>query len=313
MVFANNDGEQTTNRRRRRRRRGRRRSNSGQEGEDRISTLPDEIIEGEDRISRLPNEIIHQILDRLEYREKVAQLNILSKTWSNLIQSYPVLEFRVTTKWREERDAAGTDFVEIFRIDTRLCEDFQDDFRNQILSFVAEFALLREFDIDFGAGPCGCCSPPGFPETGVIVYCIPESFFTPNGKQFARLEILKLQYCRFDLYKNLAIASSCFTGLGSSLKVLCLDYVRFPNDGILNSMIDHASLLETLTLENIYIDSPKCELRIRNHPNLKIIQLFGLYIHLLEIGGIHSLKEVRVIRTLLEGFKMGGVKQRPFF
>ncbi|CAN0879717.1 hypothetical protein LINGRAHAP2_LOCUS13240 [Linum grandiflorum] len=106
--------------------------------------------EGEDRISRLPNKIIHHILDRLKSREQVAQFNILSKTWSNLIQSYPVLEYRATTPWREERDAAtilkklsqGTDFVEIVRIDTCLCSGFHDDFRNRILSFVAEFALL---------------------------------------------------------------------------------------------------------------------------------------------------------------------------
>ncbi|CAN0879714.1 hypothetical protein LINGRAHAP2_LOCUS13237 [Linum grandiflorum] len=257
--------------------------------------------EGEDRISTLPNEIIHQILYRLESGKQVAQLNILSKTWSNLIQSYPVLEFRATTPLREQRDAAailkklsqGTDLVEIVRIDTRLCKGFYYDFPERIWSFVAEFARLRELDIDFRDDSicCCCCS---------IVYTIPESFFTPNGKQFARLEILKLWNCGFDPYENLG----CFSGLGSSLKVLCLHCVIFPNAEILNSMIDHASLLETLTLDNLDIDSDEWKLLIRNHPNLKIIQLSDLYIDLLEIGGIHSLKEVRVIRTTMEGFKI---------
>ncbi|CAN0914353.1 hypothetical protein LINGRAHAP2_LOCUS28515 [Linum grandiflorum] len=275
---------------------------SGQEVEDRISTLPDEII-------------IHEILGRLQPSpEQVAQFNILSKRWSHLIQSYPILEYHETysrSSGRERRHAAaildkfskGNLFcVEVVRMETRVCcSQFYYDFYDRILGFAAEFPLLREIDIDFG---CGRCNSPGYrtPILSIIVYSIPESFFTPNGKQFARLDILKLKSCSFWRYENVALAN--FSCLGSSLKVLCLERVEFPNVEILHSMIDHATRLETLTLNDIPIDTLSKKFQIRNHPNLKILNLFQFHFKNLEIGGIDSLEEVRLIGKNTKDFKM---------
>ncbi|CAN0914347.1 hypothetical protein LINGRAHAP2_LOCUS28513 [Linum grandiflorum] len=186
------------------------------------------------------------------------------------------------------------------RMETFLCSPFYYDFYDRILGLAAESPLLREIDIDFG---CGRCHSPdcGMPDKSVVEYSIPESFFTPNGKQFARLDTLKLQFCAFWLYENLALTN--FSCLGSSLKVLSLQHVQFPNAEIFYSMIDHASLLENLTLNDIRIGSPM-KFQIQNKPNLKILNLSELYLDTLEIGGIDSLEEFRVTGTHTEEFKM---------
>ncbi|CAN0914349.1 hypothetical protein LINGRAHAP2_LOCUS28514 [Linum grandiflorum] len=266
----------------------------------------------EDRVSTLPQEIIHEILDRLGSPKQVSQLNILSKTWSHLIQSYPVIDFhenycvswetehRHANKILEKLSQGNSYSVRVVRIETIVCSQFYYDFYDRLLGFAAEFPLLREIDIDFGSGRCdspGC----GVRDSSKIVYRIPASFFTPNGKQFARLDTLKLKLCRFYHYESLPLTN--FSCLGSSLKVLCLERVGFPNLEILQSMIHHASLLETLTLNDIRTNSPM-KFQIRNHPNLKILNIFEFYVELLEIGGINSLVEVRVISTGTEDFKM---------
>ncbi|CAN0914351.1 hypothetical protein LINGRAHAP2_LOCUS28514 [Linum grandiflorum] len=272
----------------------------------------------EDRVSTLPQEIIHEILDRLGSPKQVSQLNILSKTWSHLIQSYPVIDFhenycvswetehRHANKILEKLSQGNSYSVRVVRIETIVCSQFYYDFYDRLLGFAAEFPLLREIDIDFGSGRCdspGC----GVRDSSKIVYRIPASFFTPNGKQFARLDTLKLKLCRFYHYESLPLTN--FSCLGSSLKVLCLEHVEFPNVEILHSMIDHASLLETLTLKIISVGDPDEEVtvhkfHIRNHPNLKILNIFKFYIDLLEIAGIDSLEEVGVMSTGTKDFKM---------
>ncbi|CAN0914298.1 hypothetical protein LINGRAHAP2_LOCUS28475 [Linum grandiflorum] len=259
---------------------------------------------GGDRISMLPEDIIHNILYGLRSTKQVVQCSILSKTWVRLVQSYPIdLEFHHTDKYapgKSQRTLAAAllkkfstvKYVLAIRIKIAFCsKDFYPKFLDRVLDLASNFSLLREIDIKFGGG----CYYYKVDSPG---YAIPKSFFTPNGKQFANLNILKLEDCSLYLYKNLGSNFSC---LGSSLKVLCLERVYF-SDGIVDSMIEHASLLETLTLKNIKNCSWK--LRIRNHPNLKVLKAEILHLDLLEIGGIHSLKEVDLIGISWTDFKM---------
>ncbi|CAN1751716.1 hypothetical protein LINPERHAP1_LOCUS4420 [Linum perenne] len=95
-------------------------------------------------------------------------------------------------------------------------------------------------------------------------YGIPRTFFLVGR----RLKVLKLRYCDF---RNFAgRENNLFAGLGSSLKVLSLREVKFPDeDGrILSSMISGATLLEDLSLDFIIRTQMY---QIRNHPNLKSI------------------------------------------
>ncbi|CAN1123035.1 hypothetical protein LINPERHAP2_LOCUS1637 [Linum perenne] len=228
--------------------------------------------EEEDRISSLPDEIIHQILARLRSPKQVAQFNTLSRRWPRILSSYSMLLSVID--------------VESISIQTDYTWKSYLDFHDRILELASEFSP-REMDISFGYHP----SP---------AYEIPRGFFSQNGKQFIRLDVLKLKYCRFDLYTDLTANFSC---LDSSLKVLCLEVVVFPNEGILHSIIHEASLLETLTLKKIIV-TPDWKLQVRNHPNLKFLKVDELCLDLFEIGGIQSLEEVCVIRTRMKEFRI---------
>ncbi|CAN1754037.1 F-box protein At1g60400 [Linum perenne] len=58
------------------------------------STIADGVnTEDDDRISSLPDEILHEILNRLCSRKQFAKAALLSKRWKHLWLSYPVLEF----------------------------------------------------------------------------------------------------------------------------------------------------------------------------------------------------------------------------
>ncbi|CAN1266308.1 F-box/FBD/LRR-repeat protein At5g53840 [Linum perenne] len=49
--------------------------------------------EDDDRISSLPDEILHEILERLRSHKQSGKVSLLSKRWNHLWLSYPVLEF----------------------------------------------------------------------------------------------------------------------------------------------------------------------------------------------------------------------------
>ncbi|CAN1753980.1 hypothetical protein LINPERHAP1_LOCUS5338 [Linum perenne] len=49
--------------------------------------------EDDDRISSLPDEILHEILYRLHFHKQCAEAALLSKRWNHIWLSYPVFEF----------------------------------------------------------------------------------------------------------------------------------------------------------------------------------------------------------------------------
>ncbi|CAN0839161.1 hypothetical protein LINGRAHAP2_LOCUS2503 [Linum grandiflorum] len=107
-----------------------------------------------------------------------------------------------------------------------------------------------------------------------------------NDDRFRNLKVVKLLRVRFP--------SGSSVKFGASLQVLSLKYVRFPHkgDGILNSMIEDASDLETLTLSDNYRIH---RLQIQDHPNLKTIKAMQFpYIRDFKISGAESLETLHL-------------------
>ncbi|CAN0892388.1 Putative F-box/LRR-repeat protein At5g38386 [Linum grandiflorum] len=229
----------------------------------------------EDRISNLPDEIIHEIFGSLLSTKQPAQLAILSKRWTDLWRSYPVLEFyeHEWAEWpsKKEEDlnkflsAAGKKFADLqhvaaVRIGLR---------RVEILD-----KLLASFPAEFTAQ-----------EIRFHIYdrVLPARLFH-NDRFLSSLRVVRLIHCSFP--------SGSSVRFGTSLKVLHLEFVRFPDrneegDGILNRMIEGASTLETLTLSCIRGIQ---RFRIRNHPKLKTLKFLGFRGCDFEVSGTQSLE-----------------------
>ncbi|CAN0892386.1 F-box/FBD/LRR-repeat protein At5g53840 [Linum grandiflorum] len=197
--------------------------------------------EQKDRISKLPDEVIHEILACLRSSKKSAKLAVLSKRWNHLWRSYPVFDF-YHREWpiaMEEENlktfltAAGTKFSNLqhaaaVRIElSEKCES--SDLLDKLFGFVAKVTQEVFFT--------SC-------DRFII---LPRGLFEDD--RFRSLKVVKLQ--------KVCFPSGSSVRFGASLQVLSLKYVDFAHDdnegdGILNSMIQSASCLETLTLSFIY-------------------------------------------------------------
>ncbi|CAN0839145.1 Putative F-box/LRR-repeat protein At5g02700 [Linum grandiflorum] len=233
-----------------------------------------------DRISNLPDEVIHEILCRLRSPKQPAQLAILSKRWTHLWISYPVLELDIR-EWpiamREKNmkkflTAAAKKFLDLQQVPAvRLSVQWRwddPDLCDKLLGFVAKVTqeLCLRFYLD------------------VEYYIICQ----PLLNRFCNLKVVKLRCVHFP--------SGCSVRFGASLQVLSLKFVKFPypgGDGILNSMIESASSsLETLTLSCI---SGIERLQIQDSPNLKTLKaVIGNYLAAFKISGVESLKILHV-------------------
>ncbi|CAN0892381.1 F-box/FBD/LRR-repeat protein At1g16930, partial [Linum grandiflorum] len=182
--------------------------------------------EQKDRISNLPDEIIHEIFAGLRSTKQPAQLTILSKRWSHLWRSYPILDFNL---------------------------------RENPKKFVTAVGLF-------------------------------------NDDRFRSLKVVKLHGCNFP--------SGSSVRFGASLQVLSLKCVSFPGneDQILNSMIEDASYLESLTLSEIYGIH---RLHIQDHPNLKTINAVHFrYIRDFKISGAESLETLHLYYQSVDRFQV---------
>ncbi|CAN0892406.1 F-box/FBD/LRR-repeat protein At5g53840 [Linum grandiflorum] len=240
----------------------------------------------EDRISNLPDEVIHEILGSLRSTKQPAQLAILSKRWTDLWRSYPVLEFdeqespiRMKQNLHKFLSAAGKKFADLQHaaaVRITLDQQGKPEILDELLgSLPAEFTA-QEIRIDFD------------------FRIFPDRLFN-NDRFLSSLRVVRLIHCSFP--------SGSSVRFGTSLKVLHLEFVSFPDrndegDGILNRMIEGASTLETLTL---------CEIlgirrfRIRDHPKLKTIEVSRFHCCDFEVSGTESL-EILHVRCCMERF-----------
>ncbi|CAN0892377.1 F-box/FBD/LRR-repeat protein At5g53840 [Linum grandiflorum] len=232
----------------------------------------------EDRFSDLPDEVIHQILYRIKSSKQPAQLAILSKRWNHLWLSYPVLEFvhhewpMATTdeNWETFSTAAGKKLsVPAVRI-TGSCP----------LDLLSGFLAMVTQEVRLRSGP----------HRGIV---IPRELFKDD--RFRGLKVVKL--------KRVLFPSGSSVSFGASLRVLSLKHVTFcDGDEILNSMIESASWLESLTLEHI---EGIGKLQIRNCLNLKTLKAgkFDKYSYF-EISGAESLEILHVVYGREEEFQV---------
>ncbi|CAN1232282.1 hypothetical protein LINPERPRIM_LOCUS3569 [Linum perenne] len=215
-----------------------------------------------DRISALPDDIIRQIIDRSESPNK---LSCLSKTWNQILLSYPIFKFDYSALRSKQPDTriASAESSKIFlqrlanttnssaesiRIKTCLHDDrgisdfgFLDDMFDSI-------ARVSPREIDFDISTLS-----DFHDWPTL-YSIPLGLFLHSNIQFfRRLTVLKLQGCNFHDYRFIT-NTNLFEGFGISLKVLRLELINFMycKMRILDAMVACASRLETLELYNIF-------------------------------------------------------------
>ncbi|CAN0901545.1 hypothetical protein LINGRAHAP2_LOCUS21480 [Linum grandiflorum] len=279
------------------------------------SNIPatDSEAEGEDRISSLPDEIIHDILDRLRSPKRIAKLSFLSKRWNHLWLSYPILklnscEFRwpmqsgdlfydrapieplkafAATLLRKlsHNRAASITTVRIsaasYRWGPKFCSGFLDD----VLDLLAS-SSTHEIDFRFGHD----CNLDELDPPDYTAYNVPQRLL-----QFQNLKVLKLAFCDFRLYGDEVTSdtndNNPFAGLASCLELLELDHVSFPNDGILNSIISGASRLKTLILYSVFGIG---RFQVRNHPNLRVLKARRMVGDIVEITGCRSLRTLKL-------------------
>ncbi|CAI0468375.1 unnamed protein product [Linum tenue] len=112
--------------------------------------------DGEDRISQLPEEIIHAILNRLESPEKAAGTSVLSRRWLQLWRRYPFFESPLSksnTKFRSfvasssrkllfsssSNDHSWCAAIQDFRISVQ-DDGFEKEDLDRLLSLIADHA-----------------------------------------------------------------------------------------------------------------------------------------------------------------------------
>ncbi|CAN0892379.1 F-box/FBD/LRR-repeat protein At5g53840 [Linum grandiflorum] len=238
--------------------------------------------EQKDRISNLPDEIIHEIFAGLGSTKQPAQLAILSRRWTHLWRSYPVLDYddrecpKATRKLYQKRflTAAGKKYSELQHVAAvriKLNQHWDPDLLDKLLGFSSN--VTQELRLH-SAPYCGWME-------------LPQGLF--NDDRFRNLKVVKLQDCIFP--------SGSSVRFGASLQVLSLKSIYFSDendegDRILNGIIEDASYLETLTLSGI---NNIRRLQIQDHPNLKTLKASEFRCSGdFKISGVESLETLHV-------------------
>ncbi|CAN1124027.1 hypothetical protein LINPERPRIM_LOCUS3540 [Linum perenne] len=253
----------------------------------------------ENRLSTLPDELIHHILARLQSpKQAVKLLTLLSNRWIEIWRSYPIFEIEQDYPYRRTRFSAavmekfsqkqGSIAMAAVRVKIHRHADLWPDFLDPVFDLADKFSP-PELDITFGKHHGTGYG--NFNETG---FKITKTFF--EKQRFLRhLSVLKLRYCDFDTSPD----------LGSSLRVLRLSDVSFQKGRILNSMIVSVPQLETLILERIcarYLD----KFQVRDHPNLKIVEVSFFCMRCFEITGACRLEKVHLTDLVLNDLQVSG-------
>ncbi|CAN1124273.1 F-box/FBD/LRR-repeat protein At5g53840 [Linum perenne] len=258
--------------------------------------------EEENRVVELPDELIHEILIRLRPQKEAARAAILSKRWTNIwsFNIHPILEIDDTVLKSLSRFLAVADqkfsrlkTMEAVRIAISIPSQIEsDDFVQPLFSLAAKFSP-REIDIHlripldsyqaYTAAPFFDARLPGCKQALSTACNLIIALSSPqNRKLLQHIQLLNLRNFRF--FTDLPLA-------GSSLKVLCLENVRFFCHGCLKDMIAAANLLETLTLTSI---TGVVIFEIQNHQNLKSIVANDIDAKIFKVSIATSLETLRI-------------------
>ncbi|CAN0914609.1 hypothetical protein LINGRAHAP2_LOCUS28670 [Linum grandiflorum] len=238
----------------------------GSKTDDRISSLPDDII-------------IHQIIGISESPFKQsAQLSILSKRWNHIYHSCPTLIFDGSgLEYKKPQDLAAA---------TEACKRF---FRRRSKNSIPTESVTI-INTTFLSNP-------------LLKGFLPE-ILDLTAKISPRK--VKINLCPFrNWYVSSGACQAIKTpnrqGFGISIKELYLRSVSFPEDGILDAMVSAASHLEKLSLDSIYLIK---KFRVKDHPSLKSIAAKSIVIEEFEIAGVNSLETLRIFQMRIGCFRI---------
>ncbi|CAN1180098.1 F-box/FBD/LRR-repeat protein At1g51370 [Linum perenne] len=223
--------------------------------------------EYDDRISSLPDEILHEILDCLRSHKQAAKSSLLSKRWNHLLLSYPVLEFDCTDYvYGQSLTSMMASFIAAAR--RKLSSSGLNSYIKS-LRIVSRDSAFIEAILDLIQSR--------EPEEIDMTLCR-DSVIPTLLLNSSRLRTLKLAGCKLleDQYKMM------------NLRMIHLSNVNIDNRA-LSSMIAAAPLLEKLTLKDLYTSN---RLELCNHANLKHLQISDVWNNSIEIvvGALDSLE-----------------------
>ncbi|CAL1397836.1 unnamed protein product [Linum trigynum] len=99
--------------------------------------------DGEDRISQLPEEIIHSILNRLKSSEEAAKTSVLSRRWLQLWRRYPFFQFNLSKSKNNFHSFVASS-------SRKLLPWSSSDSGHSCCATIQDFRIsLREYDDDF--------------------------------------------------------------------------------------------------------------------------------------------------------------------
>ncbi|CAN1180106.1 F-box/FBD/LRR-repeat protein At5g53840 [Linum perenne] len=230
----------------------------------------------DDRISSLPDEILHEILNRLRSHKQFAKAALLSKRWKHLWLSYPVLEFYCRDYADGEPSRSTMDSF-IAAATRKLSSSGLNSYIKSVRIVSCDSAFIRAiFDLIQNTQP----------EEIEMILGIESVIPTLLLNSSSRLRALKLAGCKLleDQYKMI------------NLRVIHLSCVSI-NHRVLNSVVAAAPLLEELILMDLH--SVK-KVEVCNHANLKHLQIWHMWDHhqpfQIVVGALDSLETMSLSR-----------------
>ncbi|CAN1180101.1 F-box/FBD/LRR-repeat protein At5g53840 [Linum perenne] len=230
----------------------------------------------DDRISSLPDEILHEILNRLRSHKQFAKAALLSKRWKHLWLSYPVLEFYCRDYADGEPSRSTMDSF-IAAATRKLSSSGLNSYIKSFRIVSCDSAFIRAiFDLIQNTQP----------EEIEMILGIESVIPAPLLNSSSRLRALKLAGCKLleDQYKMI------------NLRVIHLSCVSI-NHRVLNSVVAAAPLLEELILMDLH--SVK-KVEVCNHANLKHLQIWHMWDHhqpfQIVVGALDSLETMSLSR-----------------
>ncbi|CAN1266347.1 F-box/FBD/LRR-repeat protein At5g53840 [Linum perenne] len=237
--------------------------------------------EDDDRISSLPDEILHEILYRLGFRKQSTKAALLSKRWNHLWLSYPVLEF-YCTDYSKNRPSRST-------MDSFIAAARRKLSYSGLNSYIKSLRIISLDSAFIGA------------ILDLIQNREPEEIYMNLNRDSvipapllnsSRLRTLMLYACKIleqDQSKMI------------NLQVIHLSDVSI-DVRVLNSMIAAAPLLEKLTLICLY--SIK-RVEVGNHANLKHIQMkYMSGLSEIVVGALQSLESLSLRSLDCDGLEI---------
>ncbi|CAN1228752.1 Putative FBD-associated F-box protein At5g53640 [Linum perenne] len=217
--------------------------------------------EEEDRISSLPDEILHSILCYLPTSKEAARTSALSRRWENLWRSYPVIEYNSTTivGFQKFGDATMKRFSrdKLLRIEALKLTLKVDHYAFAAIRFPHVEQLI---DLAWERKA----------EYVSIEVTSPYFHFLPfRLLSSSTVKILYLKSINFTSNRDGDDIDLLFSL--NSLRFLHLESVQFDDDQLFTKLLASSPLLETLEIKAAVVSAKK--LQVSHVPNLRVLKI----------------------------------------